>query len=73
VSYRALVSAPVIVARDLCKRFADFVAVDGVDFDVAPGESFGVLGPNGAGFPPRKTSSSRRSAGNARRISRMRA
>jgi lipooligosaccharide transport system ATP-binding protein len=49
VSYRALVSAPVIVARDLCKRFDDFVAVDGVDFDVAPGESFGFLGPNGAG------------------------
>jgi lipooligosaccharide transport system ATP-binding protein len=39
----------VIVARDLCKRFADFSAVDGVDFDVAPGESFGFLGPNGAG------------------------
>jgi lipooligosaccharide transport system ATP-binding protein len=39
----------VIVARDLCKRFDDFVAVDGVDFDVAPGESFGFLGPNGAG------------------------
>ena len=26
-----------------------FVAVDGVDFDVARGESFGFLGPNGAG------------------------
>jgi len=25
------------------------VAVDGIDFDVAPGESFGFLGPNGAG------------------------
>jgi lipooligosaccharide transport system ATP-binding protein len=25
------------------------VAVDGIDFDVAPGEAFGFLGPNGAG------------------------
>jgi lipooligosaccharide transport system ATP-binding protein len=41
--------APVIVARDLTKRFDDFVAVDGVDFEVEPGESFGFLGPNGAG------------------------
>ncbi|MEA2520204.1 MAG: lipooligosaccharide transport system ATP-binding protein [Chloroflexota bacterium] len=38
-----------IHARGLTKRFGDFVAVDGVDFDVAPGESFGFLGPNGAG------------------------
>ncbi|GAB2518074.1 ATP-binding cassette domain-containing protein [Microbacterium petrolearium] len=27
----------------------DFVAVDGLSFEVAPGESFGLLGPNGAG------------------------
>jgi lipooligosaccharide transport system ATP-binding protein len=38
-----------IHARGLTKRFGGFVAVDGVDFDVAPGESFGFLGPNGAG------------------------
>jgi lipooligosaccharide transport system ATP-binding protein len=38
-----------ISARGLRKEFGDFVAVDGVDFDVAPGESFGFLGPNGAG------------------------
>lgn len=38
-----------IHARGLTKRFGQFVAVDGVDFDVAPGESFGFLGPNGAG------------------------
>src|SRR5215218_6475794 len=38
-----------IRARGLTKRFADFTAVDGVDFEVAPGESFGFLGPNGAG------------------------
>ncbi len=38
-----------IHARGLVKRFGDFVAVDGVDFDIARGESFGFLGPNGAG------------------------
>jgi lipooligosaccharide transport system ATP-binding protein len=38
-----------IHARGLTKRFGKFTAVDGVDFDVAPGEAFGFLGPNGAG------------------------
>jgi lipooligosaccharide transport system ATP-binding protein len=38
-----------IHARGLTKRFGVFTAVDGVDFDVATGESFGFLGPNGAG------------------------
>ena len=40
---------PLIRARQLTKRFGDFTAVDGIDFDVAPGEAFGFLGPNGAG------------------------
>ncbi|MDT4960470.1 MAG: lipooligosaccharide transport system ATP-binding protein [Pseudonocardiales bacterium] len=44
-----------VSARGLGKTYrarkggAPFVAVDGIDFDVAPGESFGFLGPNGAG------------------------
>src|ERR1700752_891861 len=38
-----------IRARGLTKRFGEFTAVDGVDFDVQPGEAFGFLGPNGAG------------------------
>src|SRR6266581_6736050 len=42
-------SAPLIHARGLLKRFGDLVAVDGIDFDVLPGEAFGFLGPNGAG------------------------
>jgi lipooligosaccharide transport system ATP-binding protein len=40
---------PLIHARGLVKRFGDFVAVDGIDVDVHPGEAFGFLGPNGAG------------------------
>jgi drug efflux transport system ATP-binding protein len=34
---------------ELTRRFGDFVAVDGVTFDVRPGEIFGFLGANGAG------------------------
>jgi lipooligosaccharide transport system ATP-binding protein len=43
------VTEPQIHARDLTKKFGHFTAVDGIAFDVAPGESFGFLGPNGAG------------------------
>ena len=39
----------VIVAQNLVKKYQDFAAVDGISFEVAPGESFGLLGPNGAG------------------------
>ena len=42
-------AAPLVSARRLAKRFGDLVAVDGIDFDVHPGEAFGFLGPNGAG------------------------
>lgn len=38
-----------IVARQLTKRFGDFVAVDHIDFEVHRGEIFGFLGPNGSG------------------------
>src|SRR6201981_1995747 len=36
-------------ARGLTKRFGDFTAVDGIEFDLYRGEAFGFLGPNGAG------------------------
>jgi ABC-2 type transport system ATP-binding protein len=39
----------VVEVRDLVRRFAKFVAVDHVSFDVRRGEIFGLLGPNGAG------------------------
>jgi len=38
-----------IRARGLTKRFGDFTAVDGIDFELRRGEAFGFLGPNGAG------------------------
>ncbi|MEY4499313.1 MAG: hypothetical protein RL319_301 [Actinomycetota bacterium] len=38
-----------IIAKDLTKKYGDFVAVDGINFQVKRGESFGLLGPNGAG------------------------
>ena len=40
---------PVIHAADLVKSYGELNAVDGISFEVAPGESFGLLGPNGAG------------------------
>ena len=42
-------SQPVVRARGLVKRFGKLTAVDGIDFEVAKGETFGFLGPNGAG------------------------
>jgi len=44
------VSAGIAIrARDLSRRFGDFLAVDGVSFEVERGEIFGYLGANGAG------------------------
>ncbi|MBB5868337.1 lipooligosaccharide transport system ATP-binding protein [Allocatelliglobosispora scoriae] len=40
---------PLVSASGLVKRYGDFTAVDGIDFEVHPGEVFGLLGPNGAG------------------------
>jgi ABC-2 type transport system ATP-binding protein len=43
------VSEPVLRCQGLRKRFGDIQAVNGVSFEIAPGESYGLLGPNGAG------------------------
>ncbi|MEY2468447.1 MAG: lipooligosaccharide transport system ATP-binding protein [Actinomycetota bacterium] len=40
---------PLIVGREVTKRFGAFRAVDSIDFTVERGETFGFLGPNGAG------------------------
>ena len=42
-------AAPLVVASGLVKRFGQFTAVDGVNFEIERGECFGFLGPNGAG------------------------
>src|SRR5918996_3447398 len=41
--------SPVLWCKDLRKRFKERLAVDGVGFEVGPGETYGLLGPNGAG------------------------
>ncbi|MFQ5922430.1 MAG: ATP-binding cassette domain-containing protein [Anaerolineales bacterium] len=38
-----------VVGRELVRKFGDFTAVDGIDFEVQRGEIFGFLGPNGSG------------------------
>lgn len=44
-----MVESPLLSLRDVTRRFGGLAAVDKVSFDVAPGESLGVVGPNGAG------------------------
>jgi ABC-2 type transport system ATP-binding protein len=46
---RAKDDKPVIVVRNLVRKFGDFTAVASTSFDVRRGEIFGLLGPNGAG------------------------
>jgi branched-chain amino acid transport system ATP-binding protein len=42
-------TAPVLKVTGLTKCYGAIRAVDGVSFDVMPGEIFGVIGPNGSG------------------------
>ena len=60
-----LASAPVLECRDVERRFGGLVAVTGVSLQIARGEIFGLVGPNGSGkttmtnavtgfFPPQK-------------------
>src|SRR3990172_3414984 len=39
----------ILSVQDFRKVYGDFVAVDGISFQVQRGEIFGLLGPNGAG------------------------
>lgn len=41
--------APAVEARGLVRRFGDVAALQGVTFDVGPGELYGIIGPDGAG------------------------
>jgi branched-chain amino acid transport system ATP-binding protein len=40
---------PLLEVTGLSKRFGGFIALDGIDLDVAPGERLGLIGPNGSG------------------------
>ncbi len=40
---------PIVIVKDLRKIYDGKPAVDGISFEVQPGEIFGILGPNGAG------------------------
>ncbi len=40
---------PIITVKNLIKKYGNFTAVNGISFEVNPGEIFGLLGPNGAG------------------------
>jgi ABC-type branched-subunit amino acid transport system ATPase component/MFS family permease len=40
---------PVLEVREVTRRFGGIRALDGVSFDVRPGEILGFIGPNGAG------------------------
>jgi branched-chain amino acid transport system ATP-binding protein len=42
-------SAPILKVRGLSREFRGFLAVDGVDLDVAEGSVHALVGPNGAG------------------------
>ena len=41
--------SPLLSVRDVSVRFGGIVALDGVSFDVYPGQIVGLIGPNGAG------------------------
>ena len=45
----AVATKPALAARDIVKTFGHVTALDGVDFEVSPGEVVALMGDNGAG------------------------
>src|SRR5436853_3070428 len=45
----SVTTALAVSVHGLRKRYADVIAVDGLDLEIPAGECFGLLGPNGAG------------------------
>ncbi len=44
-----MIGVTTVRAESLTRRFGDFIAVDGISFEIRAGEIWGFLGPNGAG------------------------
>ncbi len=44
-----MTSAPILEMKDLTRRFGKLTAVDRLNLQIAPGEIFGLVGPDGAG------------------------
>jgi ABC-2 type transport system ATP-binding protein len=44
-----MMPTPIITVKNVVKKYGNFTAVNGISFEVNPGEIFGLLGPNGAG------------------------
>ena len=44
-----MTAAPLLQVDQVGKRFGGFVALDGINHSVAPGERLGLIGPNGSG------------------------
>ena len=42
-------SGPLLEVHGLAKNFGGFTALEGIDFEVQPGERVGLIGPNGSG------------------------
>jgi branched-chain amino acid transport system ATP-binding protein len=42
-------ATPLLAVRDVAVRFGGIVALDGISFDLEPGQILGLIGPNGAG------------------------
>ncbi|MBU6188871.1 MAG: ABC transporter ATP-binding protein [Betaproteobacteria bacterium] len=48
-THLGVAATPVLQVTDIRKHYGAIRAVDGVSFEVRPGEIFGVIGPNGSG------------------------